>query len=106
MNASFKVLFAASLLIAISAVAQVPKKIMVEHFTNTKCPVCTARNPGFYANFNSQPNVLHLAVHPSQPYSACLLYQQNAAENNLRTQYYSGVFGSTPRLVINGNIIA
>lgn len=85
--------------------AQVPKKIVVEHFTNTKCGNCANRNPGFYSNLSAQTGVLHLSIHPSAPYSGCLLYQQNATDNDARTNYY-GVYGSTPRLVINGNVIS
>lgn len=85
--------------------SQVAQKAVVEHFTNTNCSVCASRNPGFYTNLNAQTNVLHLAVHPSSPYPNCLLYQQNATANDARTNYY-GVYGSTPRLVINGNVIS
>lgn len=84
--------------------AQVAKKNVVEHFTNSNCSVCATRNPGFYANLNRQANVLHLAVHPSSPYSSCRLYQQNDAANDARTNYY-GIYGGTPRLVINGSVI-
>jgi Secretion system C-terminal sorting domain len=92
-------------LIAAPVIAQVPKKTIVEHFTNTKCGVCASRNPGFYTNLSSQSGVLHLAIHPSSPYSGCLLYQQNNTENDARTNYY-GVYGGTPRLVINGSVIS
>lgn len=88
-----------------AAFSQVPKKAIVEHFTNTNCGVCASRNPGFYTNLNAQTNVLHLAVHPSSPYSNCLLYQQNPTANDARTNYY-GVYNSTPRIVINGNVIS
>ena len=37
-----------------NAEAQVPKKVIVEHFTNTLCSVCASRNPGFYSNLNNQ----------------------------------------------------
>ncbi|MEO8085609.1 MAG: T9SS type A sorting domain-containing protein [Bacteroidota bacterium] len=87
------------------AFSQVAKKTIVEHFTNTNCSVCASRNPGFYTNLNAQTNVLHLAIHPSAPYASCLLYQQNATENDARTNYY-GVYGSTPRLIINGTVIS
>ena len=30
--------------------AQTSKKMLVEHFTNTKCSICASLNPGFYAN--------------------------------------------------------
>ena len=90
---------------SITLLAQVPKKVVVEHFTNTKCGICASRNPGFYTNLNSQSGVIHLAIHPSSPYAACVLSQHNAAENDSRTNYY-GVFGSTPRLVIQGVVIS
>jgi len=93
------------LLFCHAAFSQVTKKIVVEHFTNTNCGNCASRNPDFYTNLNSQTGVLHLAVHPSSPYASCLLYKQNTTANNARTNYY-GIFGSTPRLVINGTVIS
>lgn len=85
--------------------AQTPKKVLVEHFTNTKCSICASRNPGFYSNLNINPNVLHIAFHPSSPYSTCVLNNYNVSENDSRTNYY-GIYGSTPRLVINGVVIS
>lgn len=85
--------------------SQVNKNIIVEHFTNTRCSICANRNPGFYTNFNNQTNAIHLSVHPSAPYSNCVLNQHNVSENDARTNYY-GIYGSTPRLVINGVVIA
>ena len=81
----------------------VPKKIIVEHFTNTLCSVCSSRNPGFYNNFNTENNgnMVHLSIHPSSPYSACLFNKHDKIANDDRAKFY-GVFGSTPRLVING----
>jgi hypothetical protein len=85
--------------------AQVPLKSIVEHFTNTNCSVCASRNPGFYGNLNNYPNVNYISVHPSSPYASCLLSQQNTTDNNARTNFYS-IFGSTPRIVINGQAIS
>ncbi|UPT68492.1 MAG: T9SS type A sorting domain-containing protein [Sphingobacteriales bacterium JAD_PAG50586_3] len=94
--------FIAALFFSCSAlVAQVPKKIIVEHFTNTKCSICASKNPGFYTNLSNHPGVLHLAIHPSSPYTACLLSQQSLADSDARTNYY-GLYGSTPKFVING----
>jgi hypothetical protein len=87
------------------ASAQVPKKIVVEHFTNTFCSICASRNPGFFTNLSSQQDVLQLSIHPSAPYSQCYFNKQNKTENDARTTYH-GVFGSTPRLVINGVAIS
>ncbi|MCA6364119.1 MAG: T9SS type A sorting domain-containing protein [Bacteroidetes bacterium] len=96
---------AAGLAFALSLSAQVPKKVVVEHFTNTLCSVCASRNPGFNTNLNNQSGVIRLSVHPSSPYSACVLNQHNVADNDGRTNYYS-IYGSTPRLVIQGTNIA
>jgi len=85
--------------------AQVAKKIIVEHTTNTWCSICASRNPGFYANLNSQVGIMHIAYHPSSPYAGCILNQHNKPENDSRTKFY-GVYGSTPRLVIQGNVIS
>lgn len=84
-------------------VAQVPRQIVVEHFTNSKCSVCASRNPGFFTNLSNHPDVLHMAVHPSSPYSDCYLNNLNKNENDGRTNYY-GVYGSTPRFVIQGEV--
>ncbi len=84
--------------------SQVPKRVIVEHFTNSKCSICANRNPGFYSNVFSQPDILHLSYYPSSPYAGCFFSMQNATENDARTNYY-GVYGGTPRLVIEGVVI-
>ena len=84
---------------------QVVKNVIVEHFTNTYCGICASRNPGFYGNLWSYPQALHIAYHPSSPYAACPLNMHNTSENDARTRYY-GVFGGTPRLVAQGQVIS
>jgi hypothetical protein len=88
----------------ISTAQEVAKTIIVEHYTNTYCSACASRNPGFYTNLDSHPDVLHIAYHPSSPYSACPLSQHNVSENDARTNFYS-IYGGTPRLVVQGNVI-
>lgn len=85
--------------------AQVSKKMIVEHFTNTKCSICASRNPGFNTNLNANPQVQRISIHPSSPYATCYLSLQNTVENDARTNYYN-VFGGTPKLVINGTAIS
>jgi hypothetical protein len=86
---------------------EVSRMVIVEHFTNSRCSICASRNPGFFNNFNSANtgNMMHLAIHPSSPYSNCLLNNHDTPANDDRTKYY-GVFGSTPRLVINGTSLS
>lgn len=94
------IIFSTSLISA----QEVAKTVIVEHFTNTYCSVCASRNPGFYTNLNNHPDILHIAYHPSAPYSACPLNQHNVNENDARTNFY-GVYGATPRLAVQGNVI-
>jgi hypothetical protein len=92
-------------MLAMGADAQpVPKRVVVEHYTNTFCPPCASRNPGLYANIASNPGIYHVSYHPSAPYPACTLYQHNPSENDARTNHY-GIYGATPRVVINGSVI-
>lgn len=94
------------LLAATAAVAQpVAKKVVVEHFTNTLCGICASRNPGLYTTLAANPNVLHLSVHPSSPYSSCVFNTHNVVQNDGRTNYY-GVYGGTPRIVVQGVVQA
>jgi hypothetical protein len=92
-------------LLAGFANAQVTQNVIVEHFTNTNCSVCGSRNPGFYTNLNQNLSIRHIAYHPSSPYASCFFSKQNKIENDDRTKYY-GVFGGTPRLVIQGVAIS
>lgn len=98
-------LIAASTRTTHSNAQPVPKAVLVEHFTNTYCSICAGRNPGFYQNISQFPQVLYISYYPSAPYPACPLNQYNKPEADARTNYY-GVYGSTPRLVIQGAAIS
>ena len=90
----FTLLFATTIMF--SSYSQVEKTVVVEHFTNTKCGICASKNPAFYDVLNDYPNVLHIAYHPSSPYSTCAFSMHNHAENDARANYY-GVYGPTPQ---------
>lgn len=79
----------------------VKKRTIVEHFTNTRCSVCASMNPGFYKALGQNPDVIHIAYHPSAPYSNCLFSTQNKIQNDARTNFYN-IYGTTPRFIING----
>ncbi len=100
---SFGLMFCTFALVPIQA--QVAKKVIVEHFTNTRCSICASRNPGFFQNLDAFPEVIHLQIHPSSPYSSCLLSMHNRLENDARTDYYS-IYGATPRIVIQGQTVS
>lgn len=101
MKKYFSLLFTLS---SLALIAQSPRQAVMEHFTNTVCSICANRNPAFYQTLSGYPQVIHIAFHPSAPYQNCLFSQQNKPENDARTNYY-GVYGSTPRFVLNGKIL-
>jgi len=85
--------------------SQTGRTVIVEHFTNTYCGACSSLNPAFYQALENYPDVVHIAYHPSSPYSSCVFNQHNSWENDQRTYFY-GVYGSTPRVVVQGEAIA
>lgn len=87
------------------SLAQVPRQVVVEHFTNTRCGTCASRNPDFYTNLEAHPEVFNLAIHPSSPYNTCVLSQHNPSENDARTNHYS-IYGGTPRVVVQGEVVS
>jgi hypothetical protein len=99
------ILTAIAILTTWATQAQVTRKVIAEHFTNSYCSVCASRNPGFFTNLHNFPDVLHIAYYPSSPYPACPLNQHNKPEADARTNFY-GVYGGTPRLVIEGAVIS
>jgi hypothetical protein len=88
-----------------SVMAQVQKTMVLEHFTNSVCSICSSRNPGLFNNIAQQDNLIQISFHPSSPYSSCLLNKYDKVGNDGRTNFY-GIFGSTPRIVINGTVIS
>jgi hypothetical protein len=77
------------------------RKVLVEHFTNTKCPICKSNNPGFYTRYNKyKENAIHIAIHPSVPYNSCALYLANVPGNSARQNNYD-LFG-TPTAYLDG----
>ncbi|HEY9115410.1 MAG TPA: T9SS type A sorting domain-containing protein [Bacteroidales bacterium] len=93
-----------ALFVSIPSFAQVERKVVIEHFTNSRCSICAARNPAFYTTLEAYPDVLHIAYHPSSPYPTCIFNQHNPIENDGRTYFY-GIYGGTPRVVIQGDVI-
>lgn len=91
------------LLISVFSNAQVSRKTIVEHFTNSNCSICASQNPGIYNTLSAYSNSLHITFHPSAPYASCVFSMANTIENDARTNFYS-IYGSTPRLVVNGDL--
>lgn len=86
--------------------AQTAKKyVHLEHFTNTRCVLCSSRNPTFFNTIeNYEDLVHHVAVHPRVPYSGCVLYQANTADNEARRVFHGVV--STPNVYMDGTKVS
>lgn len=83
----------------------VPKYVLVEHFTNTWCPICASRNPDLNALIQKySKNVHHVSIHPPYPYSGCPLYQYNKPENQDRANFYK--INGSPSVVVNGGSVS
>ena len=93
-----------AILFSFPVVAQLERKVIVEHFTNTRCGICAARNPAFFQTLDEYQQVLHIAYHPSSPYVSCDFSQHNPTENDSRTNFYN-IYGGTPRVVIQGEVV-
>jgi hypothetical protein len=90
---------------SISAQQSVKKYILIEHFTNSKCPICGFKNPAFYDLIAQYPHDIHpIAIHPPIPYNSCVFYVANKDENDYRSIYY-GIQG-TPQVALNGDLYA
>jgi hypothetical protein len=87
---------------SLAASSQTPKSVVVEHFTNSRCSVCAGQNPAFNNNLAANPGVMRISYHPTSPYASCIFAQHNPSENDARTNFY-GLYGSTPRLAVNGS---
>ncbi|NQU35268.1 MAG: hypothetical protein HQ521_18735, partial [Bacteroidetes bacterium] len=92
------------LIFSLSIMAQVEKKVIIEHFTNTKCSICASKNPALYQTLEDFPQVLHIAYHPSAPYASCIFSQHNPIQNDARAYFYD-VYGGTPRAIIQGEVL-
>lgn len=81
--------------------------VFVEHFTNSRCPICasSSKNPAFFTLMQKYASdVHHIAVHPSFPYVNCIFYQAAKEDNTARVSLYPQVVG-TPTWVFGGNLV-
>lgn len=98
------ILIAVSANIALMAQNTAKKYVLIEHFTNSRCPICASKNPAFYNTIAPySADVHHISIHPSVPYNTCVFYVANKTENQARADFY-GIPG-TPRVALNGTFL-
>ena len=90
------------LFLAFTLTAQNVKKIpLVEHFSNTRCPICASKSPALNATLKAnEGKVHHITYHPPYPYDDCIFYVANKTGNQGRADYYN--VPGTPRAYLNG----
>ncbi|WP_236975224.1 T9SS type A sorting domain-containing protein [Membranihabitans maritimus] len=93
-------------LLVVCAEGQSTKIPLVEHFSNTPCPICQGSRAGIYEDLAKvEGKVNHITFHRGSPYPDCELYLYNKSEQDNREGVYNnsirGITGS-PRLAVNG----
>ncbi|MEW6194931.1 MAG: T9SS type A sorting domain-containing protein [Bacteroidota bacterium] len=82
------------------------KKVLIEVFTNSHCPLCPSAHSAVDNYASNSPNknkITYIYYHMSFPYPDDKLNQDNTADPAARNSYY-GPFGSTPRGIFDGQV--
>lgn len=75
---------------------------LVQHFTNTKCPICVNGNARLRNGFSNINNYNLITYYPSVPYSSCPLHQYEKNANQARQDKYE--IRSTPKAVLGERV--
>ena len=85
---------------------QFQKKVLIEDFTNSHCPLCPPAYNALYSFKDNDTNSVHASFiyyHMPFPYSDDPLYQANKSDPAARNNYY-GPYSSTPDVFFDGAI--
>lgn len=94
------------LVMAFATVEASPKKVLLEIFTNSHCPICPAAHSAvdsYLQNGLYKDQVTFIYYHMVFPYSDDQLHQHNPTDASARNSYY-GPFSSTPRGIFDGQV--
>ena len=103
MRNAFYFLFVLFVITSISF-GQNQRKLLVEIFTNSHCPLCPPAHKSLTAfeyNDTSAEHVSFIFYHMAFPYSDDALYQANTSDPSARNSYY-GPYSSTPQAFFDG----
>lgn len=83
------------------------KKVMVEIFTNSHCPLCPPSHTTIdnYLNSGNSDKIEFIYYHMAFPYSTDELYQHNTADASAKNNFY-GPFSSTPKAFFDGTLVS
>lgn len=96
-----------ALLYTQQSLGQSRKIIFVEHFSNTKCPICQNSRADIYEDLKKyKGEINHMTIHRKYPYSDAPLYAYNKKESDNREAIYAGSttpLNHTPTLCVNSD---
>lgn len=81
--------------------AQVPRTMLVEHFTQASCGPCAAQNPALHTLLTANPNVAYIKYQVNWP-GTDPMNAHNPSQVNSRVNYYT--VNSVPTTVFEGNV--
>jgi thiol-disulfide isomerase/thioredoxin len=103
---NFLIFISLLILISASSFAQYQRKVLVEMFTNSHCPLCPPAHIALYSFEDNDPNAQNVSFiyyHMPFPYSDDPLYQANKTDPAARNQYY-GPYSGTPDAFFDGKV--
>lgn len=100
-NLTLVMLFMAGM--AVSLMAQVPRKVFIEEFTQASCPPCSFHNPPFDALMEQNEDKVVLVKHETWWPGYGPFFEQNPVENETWIRY-NGITGA-PNVQIGGTTL-
>ena len=99
-NICFQITITLAVLIGL-VFAQVPRTMLVEHFTQASCGPCAAQNPALHTLLTANPNVAYIKYQVNWP-GTDPMNAHNPSQVNSRVNYYT--VNSVPSTVFEGNV--
>jgi Secretion system C-terminal sorting domain/Outer membrane protein Omp28 len=101
-----RLMFALIIIVSVTFLNAAPRKVLLEIFTNSHCPLCPSAHlaiDSYLQNGLYKDQVTFIYYHMPFPYSDDALHQHNPIDASARNSYY-GPFSSTPRGIFNGQL--
>ncbi|MCB0743044.1 MAG: Omp28-related outer membrane protein, partial [Ignavibacteriae bacterium] len=93
-------------LISLTSINASDRKVLVEIFTNSHCPLCPPSHTAInnYLATSNGTNIEYIYYHMVFPYSSDQLYKDNPNDSDNKNNYY-GPVSSTPKAYFNGTLV-
>ena len=93
-------------LISLTSINASDRKVLVEIFTNSHCPLCPPSHTAInnYLATSNGTNIEYIYYHMVFPYSSDQLYKDNPNDADNKNNFY-GPVSSTPKAYFNGTLV-